>query len=370
MNLRKLGTLRFVVMLFCLIAACVPQAATNLPSQVSTSPTMLAAASSTAGNNPSPTSAPPLEIPVQILPLGGEVAKAQAEVSAMGWYGDYLLLVPQFPERVSKHPDGALFAIPKETLIQYIEGQRQEPLTPIEIPLVTNNVDRVNGFEGFEAVTTKGNQIILAIEASPGRDMKSYLVSGEIEPDLGEIRLDAETLTEVPMDNQISNLSNEALALDGDRLLVFFEANGASVYKDAQAMIYDLTLQKVGSLDLDNLEFRLTDATPTDEEGYFWVINFFFPGDLHLLPSRDPIAEQFGQGPTHAVSSVVERLVKMQVTETGVVLSGEPPIQIQLADGQVPRNWEGIAELEGYGFLLITDKFPETLLGFVPYPAQ
>ena len=34
----------------------------------------------------------------------------------------------------------------------------------------------------------------------------------------------------------------------------------------------------------------------------------------------------------------------------------------------VARNWEGIARLEGRGFLLVTDQFPDTILAFVPYP--
>ncbi len=31
------------------------------------------------------------------------------------------------------------------------------------------------------------------------------------------------------------------------------------------------------------------------------------------------------------------------------------------------RNWEGIVRLENRGFLLMTDKYPETLFGFVEY---
>jgi hypothetical protein len=32
------------------------------------------------------------------------------------------------------------------------------------------------------------------------------------------------------------------------------------------------------------------------------------------------------------------------------------------------RNWEGLAQLEGKGLLLATDKYPTTLLAFIPFP--
>jgi len=34
--------------------------------------------------------------------------------------------------------------------------------------------------------------------------------------------------------------------------------------------------------------------------------------------------------------------------------------------GNDARNWEGIVRLDNRGFLLATDKFPTTILGFVP----
>jgi hypothetical protein len=34
-------------------------------------------------------------------------------------------------------------------------------------------------------------------------------------------------------------------------------------------------------------------------------------------------------------------------------------------DGQYARNWEAIARLDDVGFLLATDKYPETIFAFV-----
>jgi hypothetical protein len=39
---------------------------------------------------------------------------------------------------------------------------------------------------------------------------------------------------------------------------------------------------------------------------------------------------------------------------------------LQLSD-EAARNWEGVVRLEDRGFLLVTDTFPRTLLGFVPF---
>ena len=61
----------------------------------------------------------------------------------------------------------------------------------------------------------------------------------------------------------------------------------------------------------------------------------------------------------------VARLLEFELTETGIELADRPPIQLELHPLEL-RNWEGIVRLEDRGFLLVTDKFPETILGFVP----
>ena len=64
----------------------------------------------------------------------------------------------------------------------------------------------------------------------------------------------------------------------------------------------------------------------------------------------------------------VERLLAFQFTEDGIVLAPLAPIQLQLLPDDEARNWEGIARLDERGFLLVTDKFPETILAFVANP--
>jgi hypothetical protein len=155
-------------------------------------------------------------------------------------------------------------------------------------------------------------------------------------------------------------------------VILFYEANGAAVYPEGRAPVFDRDLNPLEPLALDNLEYRLTDATASDGQGRFWVSNYFFPGDLAILPMADPLAEQFGRGPSHATASVVERLVELRLPDGQgrIALSGTPPVQLRLAEGQVPRNWEGIARLDGRGFLLVTDRYPETILAFAQGPCD
>ena len=65
------------------------------------------------------------------------------------------------------------------------------------------------------------------------------------------------------------------------------------------------------------------------------------------------------------LEKVIARLLEFELTETSVTLVDRPPIQLELHPLGL-RNWEGIVRLEDRGFLLVTDKFPETILGFVP----
>lgn len=357
-----LGIVQLVVVLL-LLAGCTlrPPTAAPAPTQPS------AAQTASSAERPAAVT----EIAVTPLPLDGPAARNTAEFSGLAWYADTLILLPQFPRQVSDLPGGALFALSKAELLARIDGQTTAPLQPVPVPINSAALQSaIPGFEGFEALAIHGSQVFLTIEAGPGDLMKSYLVRGTIAPDLSEIRLDTAAPVEVPLDVQITNYSNEAIVIDGERLLLFYESNGAEFNPESRAYAYTFDLQPAGTLDLPALEYRLTDAAAADPQSRFWVSNYFFPGDLKIMPQRDPLAEQYGQGPTHAGASVVERLVELQLPRQpgqAITFSGTPPLQIQLMEGQVARNWEGLVRLDGRGFLLVTDKFPDTILAFLPY---
>jgi hypothetical protein len=95
-------------------------------------------------------------------------------------------------------------------------------------------------------------------------------------------------------------------------------------------------------------------------------MNYFYPGDKHLAAKSDPIAEKYGAGATHASTNRVERIVQMRIGADAIQLVDTAPLKLELrADGE-SRNWEGLAQLDDLGFLLVTDSFPTTIFGFVP----
>lgn len=313
----------------------------------------------------------PIEQPVTLIALGAPLDTPDAELSGLAWYGDFLVFLPQYPARFAQSADvGALFALHRRDVTAFLDGVTQETLAPIRIPLLVDGglPQAIRSFEGFEAIGFSGDQIFLTIEASPAGGMRGYLVRGEIAADLSAIRLEAQPLPELAAQSRSGNKSDEALLLDGDSLWTFYEVNGAALNPQPVARQFDLALESLGTAAFPNLAYRLTDASALDENGRFWVINYQYPGDRDLVTNADPLAARYGLPETHTGSAVVERLVQLQFDTAGFVLTDTPPVYLQLFPDGEARNWEGLAILEGRGFLLVTDKFPQTLFGFVPYP--
>ena len=75
---------------------------------------------------------------------------------------------------------------------------------------------------------------------------------------------------------------------------------------------------------------------------------------------------QYGIGRTHLEAEEVERLIELKIENGAITLTGRAPVYLQLETGKPSRNWEGIARLGNKGFLIATDKHPETILAFVP----
>ncbi len=317
---------------------------------------------------PAPEIGSPIEIKPVEIPIGGLLKSNDNEISAMAWYGDHLILIPQYPGRIQSTGDGSVFTLPKKDILAYLRGEISGPLEADLIPLYAPGLDeQIKGFEGFEAIAFKDDVVFMTIEASPLL-MMGYLIKGTIAPDLSSIRLDTTHITQIPPQTALPNLTDEALIVLGDRLLSIYEANGENANPNPVAHLFDRELQNQDQLAFPNIEYRITDATPADEQGRFWVVNIFQPTDIFLWPGEDPLFEKYGEGPTHRRFYSVERLVELQINKSGIVLAESEPIQLELAGDFKTRNWEGIARLDKIGFLLVTDKIPATLLAFVPLP--
>ncbi|PKN85496.1 MAG: hypothetical protein CVU46_10830 [Chloroflexi bacterium HGW-Chloroflexi-8] len=295
--------------------------------------------------------------------LGEPMDDPRAELSGLTWAEEWLILLPQYPSRFEDH----IYRIPKNEIVDFLKNPSERSLIPQEVSFVSAGVEKkVSGYEGFESITTIGQDAWLTIESN-AKNMTGYLVHGLWNEDYSKLTLSADSLSEIPSQEHINNSSYESVLIFGKRIVTIYEANGKNVNDQPQAQLFDQSNNFIQSLNFPNIEYRVTDATQPDQNGLFWVINYFYPFDKEKLnPAEDEILVEYGQGKTHAQSETVERLVAMQFSEQGIVLADLPPIQLELSAENESRNWEGLVRLDETGFLLVTDLFPETLLVFVP----
>lgn len=324
------------------------------------------------------------EVKPLLLPLQGAVRQAEAEISGLAWHRGRLLLLPQFPDFTSpeRTAPAALFAIERKDILSFLATGRPAPLPHQEIAV--QGLDAcwdLPGFEGFEAIAVQDDRAWLLVEARHKGRMHGWLLQGIFtghDTGPGQLHLDASTAAPLEMPMNLRNAAFETLVLDANsrELLAVFEGNGKNINPSPWALRFttDSPLsQQPGKAPFPTVEYRITDATTvTRQEGrrLFWGLNYFWPGDAKRYdPAPDSLVRRHGQGPTHARSDAVERIVQFQLTSGGVTLTDTPPLQLSL--GFLPRNWEGLVRLEDkeqQGFLLATDKYPGTLLGFVPLP--
>jgi hypothetical protein len=65
-----------------------------------------------------------LEQSVIPIPLTEPLADRNAEVSGLAWYGEYLILLPQYPNFSSDYKgDGVLYALPKTDIVDILDGK-------------------------------------------------------------------------------------------------------------------------------------------------------------------------------------------------------------------------------------------------------
>jgi hypothetical protein len=197
--------------------------------------------------------------------------------------------------------------------------------------------------------------------------MKSFIISGEITVEDG-IHLDVHSLIELPVQTDYFNLSYESLLISGENLIAIYEANGVAANPNAFAYVIDLETAEISSLPMPDIPYRITDASELDTDGNFWAINYFYPEDSFLGTDDDRIFRDFGIGLSQTrYGGFVERLLELHYGEAGIELLHQSPIQLEMTDESYGRNWEGLARLNDIGLLLVTDKFPETLFGFVAF---
>ena len=321
------------------------------------------------GNNPeeTPTNREYLE-EVEVIPLKlpDRISAASFEYSGMGWFGDYLVLLPQYPEGKDFSRKPNLFAIAKQDLLAAITDPDLE-LPVRDIPIENSDLrSMIRGFEGFESILFVDQSVYLTIESRAGDPMMGYLIRGVVNGDLESITLDVNSLVELRPFSSELNATFEGMTYWNGSLYVMYEHNSIRNVKQPVAYQINPDLENIREIPFPVINYRITDATISDVDGKFWVMNYFFPGDTHLAVDQDSLVEEYGEGKTHAENDPVERLVQLRIENDQISRIDQPPTYLQLLDNDIARNWEGLVMLDNLGFLLITDSFPGSVLGFCP----
>jgi hypothetical protein len=315
----------------------------------------------------------PAVVEPRMLDFTGPLNDRQAEVSGLDWSKGWLAILPQDPLRFGRDGMLGFFGIPREEILDAVQGRRTEPLVPVLHDCEAAGLVRViAGFDGLEAIALVDDRAYMTIEAKEDTVMAGYLICGRTRDLDGRSVVDMTRLSSIPLGLNIPNIAEESLVVDGDRILTFSEANGANVQPSPKAKVFDAQLNYTGAIPFPTIEYRVTDATGLDAQGRFWVINYFWPPERSKLkPAPDRELERHGEPAGYRADGCVERLLELQLLpDDRIVRTDTPPIYLKTDPDEDCRNWEALARLDDLGFLMMTDKYPGTLLAFVPNPYQ
>ena len=256
--------------------------------------------------------------------------KSDMEYSGLTKLGDKILFLPQYPK-------GFILSQTKENILNVYEKKKLLGLEKVEFD-DSYFKQEVCKSEGYEAIACEGEYCYFTVEArSFLGGMMGYLLKAKVENN----KITVVKFIELPIYNQIDNASYEAIILHENKVLLFYEGNGANLTKEPYYLEVSRDLEEVKRVPFISMEYRLTDATKVGDKFYF--INYLWLGDkLNYRVDNT----------THVEDIVVLNSLFRKI-ET-----------ILLPLETVSRNWEGIVGFED-GFLLITDKFPETKLVYL-----
>ena len=301
------------------------------------------------------------EVKVQEIQLSGLITDKKQEISGMDWYQDRLFLLPE-------NMGGFLFSISKGEILDAIVGGKKVPITPKKTRFKTPDYSSlIKGFDGFEAIAFSEDKIYISIEAERDGKMIAYLAWGEINSKSLEVNIGEDHILPMNTPIQLDNMSFESLLIDNNDIIMIYEANGSNLRKGARQNVFSPKNGITSHINFPNIEYRITDVTRMDNNGRFWAINYFWPGDKKLLsPGEDNVLNKVKQGSTHSKSNQIERLIEFEMSAGEISISETKPIQLFLESDE-SRNWEAIARLGNRGLLIATDKHPRMILGYVQF---
>lgn len=299
------------------------------------------------------------------IPLLGEVSNRKSEISGLCWYGDQLILLPQYPNSFEGDL-GKIFFIQKEKLENFISKKNKTPISPEYYTIDLENLENLFTLgSGFESITINNDTAYFTIESMNDGKTETILISGIIDSTKKTIKLDKSSITKDPTDIFIHNISDESILFHDNRIIPVYEIFGKNINNNPKVSIFDKNLKFLQRIDFPSIEYRITDLSSVDENGNFWAINYLYPGDIRKLnPTDDELISKFGLGISHKSENPIERLVQFNIDNDKICIVNKAPIYIELMKGE-SRNWEGLAKYKSDGFLMVTDTFPETILAFI-----
>ena len=308
------------------------------------------------------------EVKIREIKLTGPASERITEISGLTWYKDNLIILPQFPNKFTFGNGGTLYTIPKSEIGNYLSGSSNQAIEPGKIEFIANGLEKYNNKDsGYESIVFLGDNAYLTIEYVNNGNTESLIVSGIIDWKQKRLTLNPESVKQSPAPQYFFNWSTETVLTYNNYIFTIFEVNGKNLIDNPKAYKFTSSLDFISTVPFPAIEYRVTDATVPDSNGNFWVINYLYPGDRQALkPAGDFLISKYGIGRTHIESDAVERLVELKFDNGSIKFADRAPVYLQLPPGEPSRNWEGIAKFDNRGFIIATDKHPETILAFVP----
>jgi len=290
------------------------------------------------------------------ITLNGDITNPDQEISGLAWYNDNLILLLQYPKDV-------VYSIPKTQIIEYLDSSRTT-ISPNEIWWNSSSLDKyIKGFEGYESIIFNDDTVYVTIEAERRKNNSGFIARGIIDNNKSEIKINSKSLKKIKTPVTLRNMTYETIIINNNSVIAIYEVNSVEVNGSPVYHQFDKNLKTDTIKPFPFIEYRITDATEVDSEGKFWVTNYFWPGDYNL------IKPELNYTVTTKKDIIpVERLLEFQFIDGNIVRTGTKPINIKLSEFGDSRNWEGIVRLDNMGFLIATDKFPGTILAFIPMP--
>lgn len=308
------------------------------------------------------------ETAIEIIPLAPPLDQADAEISGLTWCDNKLIILPQYPARLSDSKQSFFYYLLKSQITDFLDGEVKKPLKAKKILVNEKDLRKaVTIFDGFEAIACNDDKVWLSIEAiNLIGSYQSFVVPGTIHfGETASIELDQTRLVKLETLSNMRNIGDEAIFVKGNDVIALHEVNDARIVSRPKARRVNAQDSQLSLLTFPNLPYRITDATALDSKNRFWAINYKYSGDKFSRNATDGIATDYGQSDSHKKYYNVERLIELQLNDDGIELVKRAPLQLKMDDVE-GRNWEGLVRLNTRGFLLATDKHPRTILAFLP----